>query len=64
MHLSKIKAKVKKENPTLKIEQIKKYKFGIFIVKVSKETPKSKKIGTIFGEDKGDNIILDKVTFS
>ncbi len=59
-----IKAEIKKSYKDLKIISITKHKFGIFTVKVSKQMPKSVKIGFIVGEWDGEKIKLEKVSWA
>ena len=64
MHKSTIKSEIKKQFPNVEIVEIKKFKFGMFSVKVKQEKKRSFKIGNIFGQtdfDKAENgCILDK----
>jgi hypothetical protein len=60
VHSSTVKAAVKKVDSTLKVISIKKHKWGLITVKVSKQMVKSTKIGLIFGEWNGDNLSLEK----
>ncbi len=64
MHKSTIKSQVKKQFQNVEIIEIKKFKFGMFCVKVKKELKRTTKIGNIFGEtnfNKSENgIVLDK----
>lgn len=64
MHKSTIKSQVKKQFQDVEIIEIKKFKFGMFCVKVKKESKRTTKIGNIFGEtdfNKSENgIVLDK----
>lgn len=53
-HLSTIKAAVKKQFPDVKVVSVTNYKFGVFSVKVSKDMPRSVKIGFIMGETDSD----------
>lgn len=65
MHSSTIKAAVNKKFKDVKIIEIKKHKFGMFSVKVSKEMPRSVKYGYVFGEFYGGTAKLDnKITWS
>ena len=64
MHSSTIKAAVNKKFKDVKIIEIKKYKFGMFSVKVTKQMPRSVKHGNIFGEFDEGGINLDsKITW-
>ena len=60
VHSSTVKAAIKKVDSTLKVISIKKHKWGLITVKVSKEMVKSTKIGLIFGEWNGENLTLEK----
>lgn len=64
MHKSKIKSEVRKQFPDVEILEIKKFRFGMFCVKVKQERKRSTKIGNIFGETNYDlsknGIVLDK----
>jgi hypothetical protein len=65
MHASTIKAAVNKKFKDVKIIEVKKHKFGMFSVIVSKEMPKSVKKGYVFGEFDGGVVKLDnKITWS
>tara|TARA_R110000822_G_scaffold52405_1_gene135748 strand:- start:7 stop:246 length:240 start_codon:yes stop_codon:yes gene_type:complete len=65
MHKSTIKAAVNKKFKGIKIIDIKKYKFGMFSVKITKQMPRSIKYGIIFGVFDGGKANLDnKITFS
>tara|TARA_R110002020_G_C15696878_1_gene720418 strand:+ start:137 stop:349 length:213 start_codon:yes stop_codon:yes gene_type:complete len=59
-----IKAEVKNQFKGLKVTDVQHRSFGIFVVKVEKQMPRSVKIGLIFGEtdfDKTENgVVLDK----
>ena len=59
MHKSTIKAAVNKKFKGIKIIEIKKFSFGIFSVKVTKQMPRSIKHGNIFGEYNEGEIKLD-----
>ena len=64
MHRSTIKAEVRKQFPNVEIIEIKKFRFGMFCVKVKQERKRTTKIGNIFGETNFDlsknGIVLDK----
>ena len=60
VHSSTVKAAIKKVDNTLKVISIKKHKWGLITVKVSKEMVKSTKIGLIFGEWNGESLTLEK----
>jgi len=55
LHSSTIKAEVKKRFEDIKIIEVKKHSFGIFSVKVKKETMRSTKIGIIWGKTDHEN---------
>jgi len=64
LHKSTIKSEVKKMFKDIIITDISIKSFGILVIKVKKEMPRSTKIGLIFGEtdfDKSENgVVLDK----
>jgi|TARA_B100001093_G_C25900556_1_gene624286 hypothetical protein len=63
MHKSTIKSQVLKQFLDIEIVEIKKFKFGMFSIKVKKQLKRSTKFGVIFGEtnfDKSENgVVLD-----
>ena len=64
LHKNTIKSEVKKQFNDIKIKDIQRKSFGIFVVKVEKQMARSVKIGLIFGEtnfDKKENgVVIDK----
>jgi hypothetical protein len=64
LHKSSIKSEVKKKFKDVVIADISIKSFGIFVIKVKKQMPKSTKIGLLFGETNFDKIesgiLLDK----
>lgn len=69
MNANTIKSQVKKDFPGIEVIEVKKFKFGMFSIKVKKQMKRSVKIGNIFGEtdfDKSENgVVLDpKISWS
>ena len=65
MNTSTIKTAVKKKFKDVEVVEVKKYKFGMFSVKVTKQMPRSVKRGNIFGVFNGGTAKLDnKITWS
>lgn len=64
LHKSTIKSEVRKTFKDVVITDISIKSFGILVIKVKKEMPRSTKIGLLFGEtnfDKSENgVVLDK----
>jgi len=64
LHKNTIKAEVRNQFKGLKITDVQHKSFGLFVVKVEKQMPRSVKIGLIFGEtdfDKAESgVVLDK----
>lgn len=64
LHKSTIKAQVKKSFKDVEIIDVSIKGFGVLVIKVKKEMPRSTKIGLLFGQtdfDKSENgVILDK----
>jgi hypothetical protein len=61
MNINTIKSVVRKKYPEVKIVSVEKKQWGIFVVKVSKQMPKSIKKGSIIGEWNGSDSTLDKI---
>jgi len=64
LHKNTIKAEVRKQFSDVDIIKVENKSFGIFVIKVKTEMPRSTKIGLIFGEtdfDKKENgVVLDE----
>ena len=61
MNTNTIKSKVKKQFQGVEIQEVKKHKWGIFSVKVTKKMPRSKKVGFIFGDWNGLEYTMEKI---
>jgi hypothetical protein len=61
MNSNTIKSKVKKQFQGVEIKEVKKNKWGLFSVKVTKQMPRSIKIGMIFGEWNEGQCTMEKI---
>jgi heterodisulfide reductase subunit C len=61
MNINTIKSKVKKQFQAVEIKEVKKHKWNLFSVKVTKEMARSTKIGMIFGEWNCGECTMEKI---